>query len=174
MTYWRQFDKFFISLVQRLPDSLHPVMVFITNMGAPLSTFSILIIMMAVTYFKKSKQILIAEAYLLAALPLAGLLKIITMRSRPESIYVENMRFKTYSFPSGHAYGSFLVFGFLAYLAFKYLPAPLSWLTSAVLGLLILAVGVSRVYLGAHFPTDVIGGWLLGAAVLFLVIRYAL
>lgn len=65
----------------------------------------------------------------------------------------------SFSFPSGHAQGSMTLWGFLA----LSLRRPWLWAASAIL---ILLVGVSRIYLGAHFLGDVVGGWLIGALVL--------
>lgn len=69
------------------------------------------------------------------------------------------------SFPSGHAMGSITAYGLLAYLALRVLHR--RWLQVAlvaVLASLILAIGFSRVYLGAHYLSDVIGGFALGGA----------
>jgi undecaprenyl-diphosphatase len=70
----------------------------------------------------------------------------------------------TYSFPSGHALFSFCFFGVLAGLLadrLKSRPAKiLVWLIAAVL---IVAIGLSRIYLGVHYPTDVLGGYLAAA-----------
>jgi len=61
------------------------------------------------------------------------------------------------SFPSGHAMLSFVVFGMLAYLLWRHFPKPLiRAITFAVAALLILGIGVSRVYLGVHYPSDII------------------
>jgi hypothetical protein len=66
----------------------------------------------------------------------------------------------TFSFPSGHAQGSIVFWGLAAVL----FPKPWGLVTAVIFPLLI---GFSRVYLGVHFPTDVLAGWGIGA--LFLV-----
>ena len=66
--------------------------------------------------------------------------------------------------PSGHTQSAVVVWGYLAY-CFKKKPL---WLFS---GFLILAIPLSRIYLGAHFPSDLLGGYVLGALVLFLFLR---
>ena len=78
----------------------------------------------------------------------------------------------TSSFPSGHTAAAVIVYGFLAfvlwrYMANRYLAAMLCTLLIAVP----VAVGLSRLYRGAHFPTDVIAGAVLGIVWLSFVIR---
>lgn len=69
-----------------------------------------------------------------------------------------------YGLPSGHAQTAVVVWGFLA----SWARSGWAWAAGAVLAFLI---GLSRVYLGAHFPTDVLGGWLIGAVILWLYIN---
>jgi undecaprenyl-diphosphatase len=75
------------------------------------------------------------------------------------------------SYPSGHASGSMAVFGFLIFLLTKTkLDRRSRLLMMAGLALLIVLIDFSRVYLGAHFFSDVMGGTMLGAAWLTLCI----
>lgn len=70
------------------------------------------------------------------------------------------------SFPSGHAMASFIGFSMLAYLLIVHRPATPSRRVAlaASAALMILLVGVSRVYLGRHYPSDVLAGWMAAAA----------
>ena len=75
------------------------------------------------------------------------------------------------SFPSGHALNLTAIFGFLLYLA--YVVAPPGWWRTALTAMLsvpLLTVGVARVQAGAHWPSDVLGGYLLGTIWLALTI----
>ena len=77
------------------------------------------------------------------------------------------------SFPSGHAFTAIAVFGALFYLA-GHIRGPNRWAVLALrgtLGFAILAIGVSRIYLGVHWTSDVVGGYLLGGLALFATIQ---
>jgi len=173
MGYIGWFDQFVLGLVHGLPAGLLPVMVFITHAGSPPVFTALLLGITALAYKRKMKQLFITSVFVLMTLPLASILKTVTHRLRPDTPYVQSMLLKTYSFPSGHAYISLVVGGFMAYLAWRYMRTPWRWPVISGLVLLIFLVGLSRVYLGAHFPSDVLGGWLLGLIVL-VFIRFAL
>lgn len=75
-----------------------------------------------------------------------------------------------YSFPSGHAALSMVAYGIVAVLFARQrgLPPWLRVVGVALAAALVVGVGISRIYLGAHYPSDVLGGWLLGAVIVLL------
>jgi undecaprenyl-diphosphatase len=107
------------------------------------------------------------------ALLAGNLAKIMVSRPRPVEGLVSIYKHLSYnSFPSSHTLTYTVIFGFLFFVALARLKP--SWKKSLVLGLsafLILTVGVSRIYLGAHWPSDVLGGYLLGFFFLTQTIR---
>lgn len=103
-----------------------------------------------------------------AALKVIGpLLKPLVMRARPEEPVAVWMPLSTYGFPSSHALGVMLVFGYAA-IALEGAPLgrPLRrWLQAGCAGVTLL-MGWARIYLGAHWPSDVLGGYSIGLTLL--------
>ncbi|MEQ1765236.1 MAG: phosphatase PAP2 family protein, partial [Pyrinomonadaceae bacterium] len=99
-------------------------------------------------------------------------LKLIYQRERPEALF-EYAVPNSYSFPSGHALGSFCFFGILAWLLAGNVKSTMGkieiYLTAAFL---ILSIGLSRIYLGVHYPSDVLAGYLV-ASVWTLTVVFA-
>jgi undecaprenyl-diphosphatase len=124
-------------------------------------------------YLAQRRREFTAAAGLLVLLVLSPILQLLVDRSRPPADLVGiNAPFRGLSFPSGHAYQSFLLFGFLIFLTTVLIDG--TWhrrTVQAFLILLILAIGISRVYLGAHWPSDVLGAYLLGGSFLALLLR---
>jgi membrane-associated phospholipid phosphatase len=71
----------------------------------------------------------------------------------------------SYGFPSSHSSDSLAVWGLLAYRVKK------GWLWACAVSIILL-IAFSRMYLGVHFPTDALGGWLIGLVVFFLFARF--
>lgn len=138
------------------------------------STPTTLVAAAAVSALLFARQRLLA-ALLVAAVMLRALsptLKDLIERPRPspELVDVAN-QLNNYSFPSGHVLGATLLYGFLAYAA-EHAIANLR-IRRAVQGVcvsMMLMMGYARVELGEHWPTDVLGGWLIG---LLLVVGLA-
>lgn len=105
----------------------------------------------------------------LVAARLAGIpLKLLVERPRPSEPLLEVREHASgYSFPSGHALGAILLYGGLMVLVYHLVPQQkLRWAPMALLGAVVALVGLERVYDGAHFPSDVTGGYLVGALIL--------
>ena len=75
-----------------------------------------------------------------------------------------------YSYPSGHVLFFVVFFGFFAYLAWIHFAGRTRMIIIAICCALIVLIGPSRVFLGAHWASDVLGGYIIGALWLFLLI----
>lgn len=117
---------------------------------------------------KKKYKLFIIVLSSISSVIINNLVKIIVRRERPD--YLRMVMEKSYSFPSGHAMISVLFFGSIIYLVNKY-NLKYKKLITFSLSTFILLIGISRIYLGVHYLTDVVGGYLLGFIVLFLIIH---
>jgi len=99
-------------------------------------------------------------------------LKAFYRRPRPEGFFGYDLP-PSYSFPSGHALGSFCFFGILAWLLAANVESTRSKQAIYVsAALLVLIIGLSRIYLGVHYPSDVVAGYLV-ATVWTLTVIFA-
>lgn len=148
-------------------DSTTPVAKFITEFGGAifLITLTILLIILI-----KDKRIGISICTNLAIVTLLNqILKRILQRPRPTEFRI--IEESGYSFPSGHSMVSMAFYGYLIYLTYKYIKNKyIKWGLTVLLGLLIGAIGVSRIYLGVHYTSDVIGGFLISVSYLIIYI----
>jgi undecaprenyl-diphosphatase len=124
-------------------------------------------------YFRETVYILLT--------PLASvantLLKIIINRPRPSASFVQILATETDpSFPSGHVvfYTVFFGFLFVALHFAKKIPATIRYVLQVLSIILIISISFSRVYLGVHWVTDTIGGYLFGGICLVLMVYYYL
>ena len=136
-----------------------------TNIGS--ATFLIILSIILLLFVKKKKIPVYILINLICSFLTNEIAKNIFSRSRPIGI---NLVDETgLSYPSGHSMVSLAYYGFIAYLLYKKtnnkLTKTIIWIS---LLLLITIIGFSRIYLGVHYLTDVIGGFLL--AIIYLTI----
>lgn len=155
---------------------LNKYFIFITDIGDIQGYAVVLIICALGVYLSTKRWALLYEvtSVLLLATLSNVLLKRAYDRARPDLEHLVTV--KTLSYPSGHAMSSMAFYGFLIYLVYKStLNVRLKSIIIAIAFLLILSIGTSRVYLGVHFPSDVLGGWIAGLIwVVFCILIYNL
>jgi len=141
----------------------HAIAVAISALGAPRVIVSLGLIG-AVLLALRHKWLFL-EAWIIALIggeALNEFLKRLIQRPRP--VHSTILSSQSWSFPSGHAMESLIGYGMLAYVLFVLVPWPRRQLLYIALGatLLILLIGWSRIYLGVHYASDVIGGYAAG------------
>lgn len=116
----------------------------------------------------KNKKIKIAIALNIIIEPILNTtLKNIFVRPRP--IDYRLIEETGYSFPSGHSMASMAFYGLLIYLIYKNVKNKyLKWTLILVLSVLIILIGFSRIYLGVHYTSDVLGGFLISLSYLII------
>ncbi len=135
------------------------------------------IIFLAVFFFvlflilkKKNYSFIVASSIIISTI-VNNVIKIIIRRARPTVLALVTET--SYSFPSGHTMASVTMYGILCYLVLRSnLDKKLKITLSIILGIIPFLVGFSRIYLGAHFATDIIGGFLLSTILLLIITSY--
>jgi undecaprenyl-diphosphatase len=164
-----RFDVGITQYVQSFPTGLRPLMKQASFFGEPVIGGFLLICatIFAIIFHKNHEVQALVTAFVV--LPVASIVKLYIKRTRPVT-YVPTTRLKSHSFPSGHSYGSMLGLGLLAWISGSIFSLAISLVIAALLFLAITTIGISRIYLGAHFPSDVIGGWIMAWIILSVVI----
>ena len=99
-----------------------------------------------------------------------SLIKHLVERPRPEVVHLVTEH--GFSFPSGHSITSMFFYGFAIWLVWRYVDNQTARrILTVLLAIPMLLVGPTRIYLGVHFPTDVLGAWCLGFAAIVLFIE---
>ncbi len=166
------FDQTIIEAVRfYATPALDSFMLFMTEWG---STFTLgLLLIISMIWLCVKRNDLYAMLCYLMTVAGGGLLNLLLKsffeRERPN---VNRMiEADGFSFPSGHSMGSMTYYGFLIYLILRSKRKPLSKTGWGILFcLVILLIGTSRIYLGVHYPSDVLAGYLAGGVWLVLCI----
>ena len=150
-----------------ISDFATPVAKFITNFGGAIFLILTAIVL---TILIKNKKIGLAILLNLTIITILNqLLKRILQRPRPTEYRI--IEETGYSFPSGHSMVSMAFYGYLIYLIYKYIKNKyIKWISIALLSILIGTIGISRIYLGVHYTSDVLGGFLISVSYLIIYV----
>lgn len=148
-------------------DFVTPIAKFVTNLGGAVFLIALTVILILVIKNKKIGISIFANLTIITVLN--QILKRILQRPRPTKFRI--IEESGYSFPSGHSMVSMAFYGYLIYLSYKYIKNKyIKWGLNFILGLLIVSIGISRIYLGAHYTSDVIGGFLISISYLIIYV----
>lgn len=147
------FDKYFLTVTKLGNESVVVILVFI-----------LLFIV------KRNDKLLVVLSGIVSGVS-NQLIKHIIMRDRPSVFRM--IKQGGFSYPSGHSMIAVSLYGVLIYLVFKYIKNKyIKYGLSTILVLLIISIGISRIYVGVHFATDVIGGFTLAIVEVILIISF--
>ena len=150
-----------------ISDFITPIAKVITNLGSAVFLIALTIILIIVI---KNKKIGLSIFLNLSFVTILNqLLKRILQRPRPNEFRI--IEETGYSFPSGHSMVSMAFYGYLIYLIYKYVENKyIKWGLITLLSILIVSIGTSRIYLGVHYTSDVLGGFLIAVSYLIIYI----
>ena len=156
--------KFFSENI--INDKLTPIVKVITHVGG--AKIVLVLTVLAIILIKGLKNKLFLLTGIVGTAGLNVVLKHIIQRERPNINRL--IPEKGYSFPSGHSMMSMAFYGMLIFLIFKYVKnTALKWTLIVILTILLSTIGITRIYLGVHYPSDVIGGFLVSLTYLFIL-----
>jgi len=131
----------------------------------------------AVSAYYSARRQLLEAGFVLAIMSnfvLTSCVKVLVARPRPPHFFPDTAGIfqpvNQYSFPSGHVLFFVVFFGFIAYLAWRHETGSARIIVIAFCSVLVMLIGPSRVYLGAHWASDVVGSYIIGVLWLFVLI----
>lgn len=140
---------------------LNEIMIFITNFGG-MWMIALWVGIIIFLLIKRHTREAITLGFIFSMAGIINtLIKLLIHRPRPffHPLVIEN----DYSFPSGHAMNSFVFYMALVYLVYHFTKNKKITIIAMIIAcILVLLIGISRVYLGVHYPTDVIAGYVAG------------
>ncbi|PIC84133.1 phosphatase PAP2 family protein [Sporosarcina sp. P1] len=162
------FDEPIIDFVQSAEaPGLTSIMKFFTTIGSTTSVTLLGILTLGVLLWKKYRaQAVLFTIVLIGTGILNQVLKLIFKRARPD--FNRLIDIGGYSFPSGHTMMAFSLYTVLAYIIWRNLKTTGSRISIVIVAIfMIVMIAVSRIYLGVHFPSDIVGGILASSVWLF-------
>ena len=151
-----------------ISSTVTPVARVITLLGGTIFIISSAVLLFIIIKNKKIGFLILANLTIIAALN--QLLKHILKRPRPTGYRL--IEVSGYSFPSGHSMVSMAYYGFLIYLIYKYVKNKyIKWISICILSIFICLIGISRIYLGVHYTSDVLAGFLISITYLIMYIE---
>ena len=151
-----------------ISDFTIPISKTITNLGGAYWLIGISICLLLLI---KNKKVGIS---VLLNLILASLINYILKQilQRPRPIEYRIIDENGYSLPSGHSMVSMAFYGYLIYLIYRHINNKyIKWSLITLLSLLIISIGISRIYLGVHYTSDVLAGFLVAISYLIIYIN---
>ena len=169
---------FDLKISHELQEEKNPVFAFVMKEISVIGNTWIGIVMIgAVSVFYFARRQVPEAVFILATLSifvLTAFLKVLVARPRPPYFFPDPadilQSINQYSFPSGHVLFFVVFFGFIAYLAWLHQTGFARILVMAICCALVVLIGPSRVYLGAHWASDVVGSYIIGVLWLFVLI----
>jgi len=165
-----KFDVASYNIVSKfITDVVTPIAKILTRLGNAETLLFITVVLIACIKDKNTK--LAIPINLFCASILNFTLKNIIQRPRPSEFRIIDQ--SGYSFPSGHSMVSMAFYGFLIYLIFKNIKNKyIKTVSIFILIIIIFMIGLSRIYLGVHYTSDVLGGFLLALSYLTLYTKF--
>lgn len=158
------FDDSFIWLIRYFAGpNIDRIMIIISDIGFGTSYIIIVAVsLLLLAYLKRWREMGALAICLAGGAVLSWLLKILFHRARPDLFRV--VQETGFSFPSGHALATMCFYGMAVFLIMRTVSSWRGRLAVMTLGVILsMAIGISRIYLGVHYPTDVVAGYAAGS-----------
>lgn len=169
-----QFDSTIIAFIQGLESpGLTSIMKFFTFIGSgtQVVVIALLVIFFLFKVLHHRRELILFIWVVLGTTILNEILKTIFHRARPTIHRIVDAN--GFSFPSGHSMAAFSLYGVIAFLLWRHLSTSMGRGLLIIFSIfMIIMIGVSRIYLGVHYPSDVLGGFLASGCMLAVSIWF--